>query len=303
MRLRRIIQVMCCILFAGSLLTDVPGNRSRPEAASEPGRMRAPKASGLHAAWARHSRARPCRESDWERLARDLVAGALPPAGWAAGPAGIGRSRPTALPVAAWPDRARPGEWLLGADAWRIGPGYARAAVLTERAAAGAEGLPSCARQPDALFAELLPRLQRVFEAEGVPPQWVWLAEVESAFDPRARSYAGAAGLFQLMPLTAQRFGLRVAPVDDRFEPEKSAAAAARYLKILHRQFGCWTLALAAYNAGEGRVRGLMTRHGAGRFEDLAPFLPAETRAYVPRVMLTAALREDRRLGVAGAYW
>ena len=149
----------------------------------------------------------------------------------------------------------------------------------------------------------MIPQLKKVFVQEGVPQQWVWMAEVESALNPRARSSAGAAGLFQLMPGTARRFGLRTAPFDDRMEPAKSAGAAAQYLKILHREFGCWSLALAAYNAGEGRVKEIMKKRQASTFSEVERYLPSETRAYVPKVMAIVALREDQLHGVPGAYW
>ena len=149
----------------------------------------------------------------------------------------------------------------------------------------------------------MIPRLKKVFMNEGVPQQWVWMAEVESALNPRAKSSAGAVGLFQLMPGTARRFGLRTAPVDDRMMPEKSASAAAQYLKFLRQEFGCWSLALAAYNAGEGRVMGIMQKRKARTFEEVKRYLPSETRAYVPKVMAIVALREDQLHGVPGAYW
>jgi len=105
------------------------------------------------------------------------------------------------------------------------------------------------------------------------------------------------------MPGTARRFGLRTTPLDDRMEPEKSAGAAAQYLKFLHREFGCWSLALAAYNAGEGRVNGIMQKHKVRTFNELARYLPSETRAYVPKVMAIVARREDQLRGVPGAGW
>ncbi|MBN1269333.1 MAG: lytic transglycosylase domain-containing protein [Kiritimatiellae bacterium] len=139
----------------------------------------------------------------------------------------------------------------------------------------------------------LMPELKEVFRQEGVPAEWVWIAEVESSLNPNARSPAGAAGLFQLMPATAKRFGLRTHPRDERLVPAKSARAAAQYLKILHGKFGDWPLALAAYNAGEGRVQRLLDARGADAFDAIADDLPLETRMYVPKVMATVALREN----------
>jgi hypothetical protein len=152
-------------------------------------------------------------------------------------------------------------------------------------------------------MAAMIPRLKKIFTQEGVPQQWVWVAEVESALNPQAKSSAGAAGLFQLMPGTARRFGLRTAPLDDRMEPEKSAGAAAQYLKFLRQEFGCWSLALAAYNSGEGRVKEIMKKRKARTFNEVERYLPSETRAYVPKVMAIVALREDQLHGVPGADW
>jgi membrane-bound lytic murein transglycosylase D len=139
-------------------------------------------------------------------------------------------------------------------------------------------------------------RLKPIFAAQHVPPQLVWIAEVESAFDPRARSPAGAAGLFQLMPATAKRYGLRTWPWDQRLRPEESAQAAAKYLDYLHGHFKDWRLALAAYNAGEGAVQKLLDRQKARTFDAIASHLPAETQMYVPRVEATLARREGVKL-------
>jgi membrane-bound lytic murein transglycosylase D len=149
----------------------------------------------------------------------------------------------------------------------------------------------------------LVPQLKKVFDAEGTPARWVWVAEVESSLNPEARSPAGAVGLFQLMPETAKRFGLRVFPFDERVKPERSAKAAAQYLKLLHQQFGSWSLALAAYNAGEGRVSRALKKNGGKTFEEVAKHLPLETQMYVPKVMATAALREDQANGVPYSCW
>lgn len=147
-------------------------------------------------------------------------------------------------------------------------------------------------RSEPAGAAALVPRLKTIFDAEGVPPELVWLAEVESTFNPQARSPVGAAGLYQFMPATAERFGLKTRPVDERLEPEKSARAAAQYLRILYRRFDSWPLALAAYNAGEGRVGKALKVHGGNTFEHIADHLPAETQMYVPKVLAVVSLRE-----------
>ena len=150
---------------------------------------------------------------------------------------------------------------------------------------------------------DLMSVLQDIFRSEGVPHNLVWLAEVESSLNPNAISSAGAVGLFQLMPATAERFGLQIFPVDDRKTPDKSARAAACYLRQLHKEFGGWALALAAYNAGEGRVSRTMKSHNARTFCEVAPHLPSETRKYVPRVMAMMALREDQIRGVSSAAY
>jgi len=139
-------------------------------------------------------------------------------------------------------------------------------------------------------------RLKPIFAAEQVPTELVWIAEVESSFDPRARSPVGAAGLFQLMPATAKRFGLRVSLFDQRLKAEESARAAAKYLKYLHSHFKDWRLTLAAYNAGEGTVDKLLARHKARTFDAIAIHLPAETQLYVPKVEATILRREGVKL-------
>ncbi len=147
-------------------------------------------------------------------------------------------------------------------------------------------------RQRPARADTLVPGLKKIFAEEGVPPEWVWLAEVESSMNPEARSPVGAKGLFQFMPATAERFGLKLSPSDERTHPEKSARAAAQYLRFLYGRFDSWPLALAAYNAGEGRVGRLLKSRNASTFEGIADALPAETQMYVPKVMATVALRE-----------
>jgi membrane-bound lytic murein transglycosylase D len=143
---------------------------------------------------------------------------------------------------------------------------------------------------------ELVPELKPVFTAQKVPPELVWLAEVESSFNREALSPVGAAGLFQLMPDTAKRFGLSLWPRDQRYQPEPSATASAQYLKYLYNHFQDWRLALAAYNAGEGTVQKLLKRYKAHSYDDIAPHLPAETQMYVPRIEAVLLEREGAKL-------
>jgi len=139
--------------------------------------------------------------------------------------------------------------------------------------------------------AELMPRLRAAFAAEGIPPELAWLAEAESSMNPTARSPVGAKGLFQFMPATAKAMGLATFLPDERTDPDKSARAAARYLRQLHGKFNNWALALAAYNAGEGRVRRTLAAKKETTFTAIADALPAETRMYVPKVFSLIATR------------
>ena len=143
---------------------------------------------------------------------------------------------------------------------------------------------------------EYVPELKPIFAAQKIPPELVWVAEVESGFDRRALSPAGAAGLFQLMPDTAKRFGLSLWPRDQRYQPEPSATASAQYLKYLHDRFKDWRLALAAYNAGEGTVRKLLDRYKTDNYDAIAEHLPAETQMYVPRIEAVLQQREGANL-------
>jgi membrane-bound lytic murein transglycosylase D len=140
--------------------------------------------------------------------------------------------------------------------------------------------------------SNLVIRLKPVFAEQKVPPELVWIAEVESSFDAKARSPVGAAGLFQLMPETAKSLGLSLWPRDQRYQPERSARAAAQYLNSLHRRFADWRLTLAAYNAGQGRVQRTLQRLNAKTYDEIAPHLPAETQMYVPKVEAVLLRRE-----------
>ena len=147
-------------------------------------------------------------------------------------------------------------------------------------------------RPAPARSAALLPDVKRAFRAEGVPAELVWQAEAESTFNPAARSPAGAVGLYQFMPATAQQYGLSLAPRDERLDALKNARAAAKYLKRLHGRFGNWPLAFAAYNCGEARVAKLLSTSGGKTFDDIHDRLPAETRMYVPKIAALVQIRE-----------
>ncbi len=151
-------------------------------------------------------------------------------------------------------------------------------------------------RPAPARSAALLPDLKRAFQAEGVPAALVWQAEAESTFNPSARSPAGAVGLYQFMPATAQQFGLSLKPQDERLDALKNARAAAKYLNLLHRRFGNWPLAFAAYNCGQGRVASILSKTGGRTFDDIHDKLPAETRMYVPKIAALVQLRENADL-------
>ncbi|MBU3917869.1 transglycosylase SLT domain-containing protein [bacterium] len=136
--------------------------------------------------------------------------------------------------------------------------------------------------------------IQRVFKENDMPPNLAYLAVVESNLNPNARSRANAVGLWQFIGSTGKHFGLeRSWWHDDRFDPEKSTVAAAKFLKQLHSRFdGNWELALAAYNSGGGTVRrAIRNAKKKGKPTDFWHLnLPRETRGYVPAFYAVATL-------------
>ena len=157
---------------------------------------------------------------------------------------------------------------------------------------------PSGNTRRDGLVALIRPILAR----EGVPNQLASVIQVESGGNPLALSPKGARGLWQLMPDTARRYGLRVDDqLDERLDLEKSTASAARYLRDLYTQFGSWPLALAAYNTGEQNLQRAIDRARSRDFPTLSTlgYLPLETRNYVPSVL--AAMGSQFPLPIAAA--
>jgi membrane-bound lytic murein transglycosylase D len=130
---------------------------------------------------------------------------------------------------------------------------------------------------------------RRIFKEEGIPENIVWLGQVESAWKPSALSWASASGLWQFIPGTGARYGLRrTAYVDERNSFEEATRASARYLKFLANRYnGNWELALAGYNSGEGNVDRAIRRAGVADFWAAYPYLPQETRNYVPNILAT----------------
>jgi membrane-bound lytic murein transglycosylase D len=136
---------------------------------------------------------------------------------------------------------------------------------------------------------------RRIFREEGVPENVAWLGQVESAWKPTARSWAAAAGLWQFIPGTGNRYGLRrTAHLDERNSFEKATRASARYLKFLANRYGGnWELAMAGYNCGEGNVDKAIRRAGSRNFWDAYPYLPRETRNYVPNILATIIIANN----------
>jgi membrane-bound lytic murein transglycosylase D len=131
------------------------------------------------------------------------------------------------------------------------------------------------------------PMFEEKLKAKGMPDELKHLAIIESALNPLAKSPAGALGLWQFIPSTARLYNLRVdGEVDERIDPERSTDAALSYLKDLHRIYGDWLLAIAAYNCGPGNVNKALKKAaaaGKGRdFKSIRAYLPRETVGYVP---------------------
>lgn len=128
------------------------------------------------------------------------------------------------------------------------------------------------------------PIFEDILGKHELPYELCYLPVIESALNPHAHSHMGAAGLWQFMPTTGKKYGLEVnSLIDERMDPIRSTEAACRFLKSLYGIFGDWNLVIAAYNCGPGNVNKAIHRAGGKRdFWSIYPFLPKETRGYLP---------------------
>lgn len=140
------------------------------------------------------------------------------------------------------------------------------------------------------------PLVENIFSEFNLPSDLVYLSLVESGFNPHAYSRAKATGPWQFMKGTGLVYGLRIDHyVDERRDPIKSTVAAARYLRDLYDLFGTWPLAMAAYNAGEGKVMRALHKAQAETFSDISKtkLIRAETKQYVPRIMAATVIAKN----------
>ena len=141
--------------------------------------------------------------------------------------------------------------------------------------------------------AYMFPRLRPILAQEGIPEDVLYLAMIESGLNPRAYSYAHAAGVWQFIPSSGRIYGLDVGRLyDERMHVEESTRAACQYLRKLYDEFGDWYLAFAAYNCGELRVEKEIARSRTRDYWNLRK-LPAQTRGYVPAYLATRAICEN----------
>jgi membrane-bound lytic murein transglycosylase D len=136
---------------------------------------------------------------------------------------------------------------------------------------------------------------RQIFKEEGVPVDITWLGQVESAWKPRAQSWAAASGLWQFIPGTGRQFGLRqTAWIDERNSFEQATRASAKYLKSLANRYnGNWELAMAAYNTGAGNIDRGISRAGTANFWAIYPYIAQETRNYVPNILATILIAKN----------
>ncbi len=140
------------------------------------------------------------------------------------------------------------------------------------------------------------PVLSKILNDEGMPRDLIYLAMAESGFQNHARSWAKAVGPWQFMPYTGRRYGLEVGFfLDERRDPLKATVAASNYLKRLYKEFKSWEIAMAGYNAGEGKMRRAIKRYRTKNFWKIRKgrYLKSETKNYVPKIMALAIIGKN----------
>ena len=148
------------------------------------------------------------------------------------------------------------------------------------------EKMPTRMSQILGLSQYYMPIFEEAFRKYGLPLELKYMAIIESALNPVAVSRVGATGMWQFMHSTARNYGLRIdSYIDDRMDPVASVDAAARYLRDAYRIFGDWSLAISSYNCGSGNVNKAIKRAGRRDFWSIYPYLPRETRGYVPAMV------------------
>ncbi len=144
--------------------------------------------------------------------------------------------------------------------------------------------------------ARYIPVMKDIFREKNLPEDLVYVAMIESGFNPYAVSWAKAVGPWQFMPATGKLYGLKIDWwIDERKDPVKSTYAAAEHLKDLHNLFGSWPLALASYNAGAGKVQRAVLRTRSDDFWDLkaSRYIRKETKNYVPKFMAATIIAKN----------
>jgi peptidoglycan lytic transglycosylase D len=144
--------------------------------------------------------------------------------------------------------------------------------------------------------ARYIPVMKDIFREKNLPEDLVYVAMIESGFNPYAVSWCKAVGAWQFMPATGKLYGLKIDWwLDERKDPIKSTQAAAEHLKDLHNLFGSWPLALASYNAGAGKVQRAVLRTRSDDFWDLkaSRFIKPETKNYIPKYMAATIIAKN----------
>jgi len=217
----------------------------------------------------------------------------------------IAGAREASVPLSVPPQAGRPGAPRLAAEALEVGWDISN--LNHGRVEFWIERFQTDKRDEFERFLERKGRFEQLItaalEAREMPRDLLYLAMIESGFNPKAYSRARASGMWQFIRETGSRYGLDVnSAVDERNDPVKATTAALKYLSALHDRFGSWYLAAAAYNTGENRV-GRIMRQLKGRergsdsdYYQIWPYLPRETRDYVPLMIAAARISKQPEL-------